>query len=276
LERASGKTFTNEEWEKRELDFLSAHMFFTKFAQREYGDGQIENLRSIDKQIRKREVRLSPKDEAAIAKIKIEQEKLTRQAEKELRPERGIETMFKLLSRNNLEISLQADRKADIIIHANALILSFVVGFVISRLDMNPELAVPGFFLFLVSVVAIICSILATRPMVHPGSFSREDINNKQANLLFFGHFYKMDFGDYEWGIKKMMNSKEELYENIIRDTYLLGKGTGRKYELLRVSYNVFMYGLIISIVLFAIAFISPEIFGGVSQKLLEHGVGLQ
>jgi hypothetical protein len=184
--------------------------------------------------------------------------------------------MFKLLSRNNLEISLQADRKADIIIHANALILSFVVGFVISRLDMNPELAVPGFFLFLVSVVAIICSILATRPMVHPGSFSREDINNKQANLLFFGHFYKMDFGDYEWGIKKMMNSKEELYENIIRDTYLLGKGTGRKYELLRVSYNVFMYGLIISIVLFAIAFISPEIFGGVSQKLLEHGVGLQ
>ena len=269
-EKALGQTFTNEDWDKQERDLLSGHMFFTKYAGREFGDQQIENLRTIDKRIRKSEVRLLPKDEAAIAKIKIEQEKLSRQVEKDLKPDRGIETMFKLLSRNNLAISLQADRKAQTMIHANALIISFLVGFVIHRLDVNPELAIPGFFLLSTCATALIYSVLATRPKVNKGTFTREDIINKQANLLFFGNFYRMEFHDFEWGIKKMMNSKEDLYENIIRDSYLLGKADGRKYQYLRMSYNVFMYGLIISIILFLMAFLWPEFFGSVTGKIFK------
>jgi hypothetical protein len=43
----------------------------------------------------------------------------------------------------------------------------------------------------------------------------------------------------------------------------------GKKYEYLRLSYNIFMYGLIIAVVLFLFAVLLPEEFGNVSSLAL-------
>jgi hypothetical protein len=40
----------------------------------------------------------------------------------------------------------------------------------------------------------------------------------------------------------------------MIKDVYFLGVVLARKYRLLRWAYNIFMYGLIISVLAFAIA----------------------
>ena len=61
----------------------------------------------------------------------------------------------------------------------------------------------------------------------------------------------KMD--EYEWAVKEMMKDSNYLYTSMIRDQYSLGKVIGKKYKLLRVAYTVFMVGLILSCVLFAI-----------------------
>ena len=41
----------------------------------------------------------------------------------------------------------------------------------------------------------------------------------------------------------------------MIKDIYYLGIVLARKYKLLRISYNIFMYGLITAIIAFGIAF---------------------
>jgi hypothetical protein len=51
-----------------------------------------------------------------------------------------------------------------------------------------------------------------------------------------------------------MMKDRDYLYSSMIRDIYFLGKVLGRKYHLLRISYSVFMYGLILAVLAFAIA----------------------
>ena len=61
--------------------------------------------------------------------------------------------------------------------------------------------------------------------------------------------------------MKEMMKDGEYLYNSLIKDIYFLGVVLGKKYRLLRISYTIFMFGLIISIFLFLLAQIYPTQF---------------
>jgi hypothetical protein len=51
-----------------------------------------------------------------------------------------------------------------------------------------------------------------------------------------------------------MMNDREFLYGSLTKDVYSQGVVLGRKYRLLRVAYNVFMFGIVVSVIAFVIA----------------------
>ena len=65
-----------------------------------------------------------------------------------------------------------------------------------------------------------------------------------------------MKLDDFTWGMKALIEDKDYLYGSMIKDFYFLGQVLGHKYKYLRLCYNVFMYGLIISVIAFAIAII--------------------
>ena len=104
-------------------------------------------------------------------------------------------------------------------------------------------------------MASIILSILATRPNVTQGKFTKEDVANKKVNLLFFGNFHKMKLPDFEWGITEMMQDRDYLYGSLTKDLYFLGLVLDRKYKILRLTYTVFMIGIIVSVGSFAISF---------------------
>jgi hypothetical protein len=101
----------------------------------------------------------------------------------------------------------------------------------------------------------IIFAVLSTRPTITSLGLSKDDISKKKGNLLFFGNFISMPVEDYEWGMKELMADREYLYNNLIRDIYYLGVVLGKKYRYLRIAYNIFMYGLIVSVLAYIIAF---------------------
>ena len=68
-----------------------------------------------------------------------------------------------------------------------------------------------------------------------------------------------MTLEEYDWAVREMMNDSEYLYGNMIKDQYFLGVVLSKKYKKLRIAYTVFMFGIIISVVAFAVALsISP------------------
>lgn len=97
-------------------------------------------------------------------------------------------------------------------------------------------------------------AILATRPAIPDGKFTIADVDNKLVNLLFFGNFYRTSLQDFNYGMLKMMDDKDFLYGSLIRDLYGQGLVLGRKYHQLKIAYNIFMAGLIISVLAFIIA----------------------
>jgi len=162
--------------------------------------------------------------------------------------------MLRLGSENHMNLSGMADGKANILISVNSIIISVILSVLINRLDDSPHLLIPTILFLTSSVITVVVAILATRPKLTEGTFTRDDIQRKQTNLLFFGNFYKSNLDEYMWAMDQMMQDKDYLYSTIVKDIYFLGKVLGRKYQLIRIAYNVFMIGLIVAVVSFTLA----------------------
>lgn len=101
------------------------------------------------------------------------------------------------------------------------------------------------------NLLSITFAILATRPVLKKGVFSKEEVQNKEARLMTFDDFYKMSEEDYEWAVNEMMGDREFLYKTIKKDLYQLGQDLGVRYRNIIISYNIFLIGLTISLFLF-------------------------
>lgn len=171
--------------------------------------------------------------------------------------EKAIDTMFKTTLNNHNNLSGMVDNKANILLSVNAIIISVSLSTIIPKLDSpaNEHLIIPTLILIVSSVISITFAILATRPNVTKGSFTRNEVEDKKVNLLFFGNFYKMPYEDYNWAMNELMKDKDYLYNSMIKDLYHLGIVLEKKYRLLRTTYTFFMFGIIISVMAFLIAF---------------------
>ncbi|WP_315819712.1 Pycsar system effector family protein [Paraflavitalea speifideaquila] len=139
------------------------------------------------------------------------------------RTERGIATMFRIMSENHVNLSQMADSKANIMISVNTIVMSIMVSVLLGKLQFYPEFIVPTIILLAVCLGAVVYAILATRPNITKGTFTEEDIKNKKVNLLFFGNFYNMSLHEYDWAMKEMMKDNEYLNSSMIKDIYFLG-----------------------------------------------------
>jgi len=184
------------------------------------------------------------------------EEKLSKK-EKKKKYGRGVESMFRVTARNQISLSAIADNKSNILITVNTLILSIALTVLISRFEEVPNIILPTLIFITFSLITIIFAILSTRPNISSGRFTKEDITSKNVNLLFFGNFYDMKIEEYEWAIEEMIMDDEYLYSTMIKDQYALGKVLAKKYKLLRIAYNIFMFGIIISVASFILAFLN-------------------
>jgi predicted metal-dependent HD superfamily phosphohydrolase len=247
------KNMSEKEWLTANLEFMEGHRYHTPYGQTILQQGKKKNIKKLRKLLKPE---ISEKKyhglEEEVVKLKSKLEK-----ERQQKPDRGIETMFRTTSQNHLMLSQMADNKANILITINSIILSVVVSVLVRKLEENPGLVVPTIMLITVCLSTTVFAILATRPNLPSGRFTRDDVKSKRTNLLFFGNFHGMDIGEYEWSMKEMMKDSDYLYGSLIKDIYYLGKVLGTKYKYLRIAYNIFMFGFVVSIISFIIAFLT-------------------
>ncbi len=231
------------------IELFNHHQYFTEYAIHNLTPGKLANFQILLDRIS----RMTDRSTRDLKKMKSENKKLNQKLRQEKLPGRGVESMFRLTARNQINLSAIADNKANILISINSIILTVLVSMGIGRVVDYPNFIIPGIVFLSSCLVTIIFAILSTRPKISSGKFTEEDIHNKRVNLLFFGNFFNMKMDEYEWAVKEMMKDSSYLYTSMIRDQYSLGKVIGKKYKLLRVAYTIFMVGLILSSILFAI-----------------------
>jgi len=197
-----------------------------------------------DKKIEKAE------DNYLAQELNIDKDKLKELKKKlskvEPRSERGAETLFRLVSKNQYTLNAMIDRKSNILISINALILSIILGTVLTQLDKDPHLIYPTIIMLMTNLISISYAIFATRPELKHGG-------REIGNVMFYGNFNDMEEAQYTEKLTNLMYQGDELYKVIAKDTFHLGKTINRKFKLLRKSFHVFLLGIILAVLGFII-----------------------
>ena len=170
---------------------------------------------------------------------------------------RGVSDMFRTSYRTHLDLTALADNKANIMISINGIIISIIIASISPKIDSNPWLLLPTSILLISCLLAMIYAVLSARPRVGKEKVTLEDVRANRANILFFGNFYTLTRQDYVEGLEELMMDSERLYDNMARDLHGLGVVLAKKYNLLRIAYNIFMIGLVLSVASFIAVFIS-------------------
>lgn len=242
------KQYSDSEWRELNLDFMKQHHFHTSYCREHYSKRKKKNCRQIRKLM---EEENQPVTASSTAAVNMENERLP----EKLKLERGVETFFKTTSRNHMQLSSMADSKAHILLSINSIIISIVISVLMRRLEQSTYLIFPTALLLCVCLTTLVFAVLTTQPKISKGIFTREQVAKREANLMFFGNFHKMDLKTYAWGVKEIMSDNHYLYSSLTRDVYYLGKVLAIKYRYLNIGYKVFMFGLIASVLAFGICF---------------------
>ena len=243
------KNFSAQEWiDQNILLFTKKHRYYTSYAVRSWKEQKHDNLLS-----------LLEKEKKARKKIEKEEAKARLKAQyKDASPDRGIQTLFRVTMRNHLKLSDIADAKANILLSVNAIIISLMIANLIPDLtapNNNFQLMVPTLVLIFFSVASIIGAIMSTRPDVTSGEFTKEQVENREINVLFFGNFHRMPYDQFEWAMNEILEDQDFIYDSLTKDLYMLGVVLNRKYRLLRITYNIFMTGIILSVLSFLVTY---------------------
>lgn len=254
-ETRTGK-IKGSEWRARTIALLESHQYHTDYCRLLLDETKAENL----EQLKQRQEEETPPDaETASGNISTAKAKDLGQnldenkQNRPRRPNRGVETMFRVAFASHQKLSALADNKAHIMISVNSIIISVTIGLVLNNFSADSYFIIPTVILLLVNVLTIIFSVLATRPKIHNGFFTKEQLEQKRVNLLFYGSFYKMKHNDYQKAMRGMMENSDFLYDTMIKDIYWQGVVMGRKFRLLHNSYNIFMYGIAIAVIAYVI-----------------------
>lgn len=236
--------YTVKEWMEENIKmFRTEHHYYTDYAKANWLERKDKNLMILLKEVKK-EKEIAKKEQLK-AKYKTES------------PDRGIQTLFRVTLKNHITLSDIADTKANILLSVNAIMISVVLSNLIPKLDnpSNAYLIYPTLIFLFFTLTSMVMAVIATRPNVGSGKFSKADVANKKVNLLFFGNFHKMKLEDYELALQELVKDKDYIYSSLTKDLYFLGLVLHRKYKILRWTYSIFMVGIIVSVIAFAVAF---------------------
>jgi len=239
-----GNKMNDLEWLKNNLDFWEGHQFYTGEAQALYGEEKRQTLKKLRKKFEKQAPTTAGK--------KNSEEELGFSLSKS----KSAQMMFKTTLRNQIDLTNIADNKANIMLSINSLLITFGMPLLATQIEKFPSLIWPGGMLLLTCILTIVYATLATRPVKMEGRTDLEKIHQGHTNLFFFGNFFKMNRDDYIKGLTQVTKSEFILDNSIVNDLYFLGRALGQKYYRLRITYSIFMVGMILTVLVFTITFL--------------------
>jgi hypothetical protein len=145
---------------------------------------------------------------------------------------------------NNVALSRMADQKASILMGATFVVFSLTVGRSLAGELSYPLLVLGGF-----AFASTLCAVAAVMP-----SLGSPRTTPGTMNRLFFGHFARLDEAEWSESVLDALQTDEGTFRMMLHDIHQHGSMLlHRKYRYLGYAYRVFVTGLIVTLVAFAV-----------------------
>lgn len=236
LEAHNSKQFSDLEWSNHLVSLVDSTRFITVAAKENYLDRLNRNLSVL-----KSDVTEESEDKAAKRGFLG----LDR---------RAVDTLLRNQMRYQTNLISLVDKKAHIIIGANALSLSILLTKLQSALSLHPLFWVPAGILIATNLLGIVFAILVIAPNT-PGrtTVSLEDVLARNGPLFSQVMFSDIEFDHFKLGIQQTLSNENFIFDSITRTMYDTGQVLKSKFQRLRYAYLAFAIGICLSVVSFII-----------------------
>ena len=154
----------------------------------------------------------------------------------------GIHTL-RTLQLSTLALSQMADQKASMLMGASFVVFSLAVG-----RSLTGEVPWPLAVLALFAFLSAVCAAIAVMPSIGKPK------GGGTINRLFFGHFHALDEDEWTESVLKDLQTDEGAFRMMLHDAYQNGQVLQHsKYRYLGYAYRIFVAGLVVTLIAFAI-----------------------
>ncbi|MGM0933154.1 MAG: Pycsar system effector family protein [Bacteroidota bacterium] len=176
--------------------------------------------------------------------------KLDKRTEKlEKYDSRGVQTLFRTLSRNHYNLLKMVDNKARIVLTVNSIITSLLIGIQVLNVESAGVKENYGIRILVIGgLLSMVMALLSMLPHRYLGKSFRK--SNYQGTL-YAANFSKQSLEEFRKEFDRIMIDGQSLYNEMISDLYFLGKIIAKKQRLLMFSVMIFLIGLTAAIIYF-------------------------
>lgn len=236
-EQLRHQSWADSAWRQKEIRDIQQLQCYTLIGKAEIEPSLANHVQSLEKKEQKEQSRAHPP---------VQKKPVNNAA---------IQTYFRSNYRNHINLSAIADRKAQMLISVNAILISVLISILsYSNLaETKTPLLIPITLFLVLGLASLIFSVISARPSVTTHPLQNLSDADRRSNLVFFGHFIQLDVKSYLSDMRALFQDDEALFQAMNRDMYYLGKVLDRKYRLLHLAYNLFLFGFIGAVVSFLV-----------------------
>jgi len=161
---------------------------------------------------------------------------------------RGIQTLFRTVSKNHYNLLKMVDNKARIVLTVNSIITSLLFG--IQLLNLESKLTEPNISLKILVICSMLSMIFAITSML-PYKYIGESFRKSgYKGTLYAENFSKQSLTEFKQEFDRIMCTGKSVYDELITDLYFLVKIIAIKQKILLLSVVIFMLGLLSTILI--------------------------
>lgn len=160
---------------------------------------------------------------------------------------RGIQTLFRNVSRNHYTLLKMVDNKAKIILTVNSIITSIFFGIHFFNYGTKViTINIGTKILVISSMLSMVFALFSMLPHLYFGkSFNRSGYKG----ALYAENFSRESLDDFKKEFERIMSKGQNIYDEMIGDLYFLGKVISIKQRILTLSVVIFLIGLVATII---------------------------
>ncbi|WP_371225221.1 Pycsar system effector family protein [Roseovarius sp. 2305UL8-3] len=195
---------------------------------------------------------------------------------KQLGSAKAVDTMFRNAYRAELDTIALAATKANIMISLNGFIISALMISGAFIFASSPAFLLPAGVFLCTAATSIIFALLAASPEqfdlfgslwtwvrdVRRGEARLRDLRQyvirgseaetgDDLNMLIYADRVRVNRAEYWQRMETLMRDRDNVYHKMSDQLYWLGLMANRKFKLLNISYTVFRWGLLLSLLSF-------------------------
>lgn len=170
-------------------------------------------------------------------------------------PRKSLSTFFR--NQNKLMVNMlnMMDRKASMMIRINSTLVSGIVVF-FEHITQIQGGKVIGVVIVFFSFLSLVSSVFAARPPITKFTqrFRKNVVSkypNPSHNVFMVGITSNLNLEDYETSYDELVKNQELQIGNQIRTHYIYERELKRGFKMLEFSYNSFLIGFVLAVIIF-------------------------